>query len=210
LEEALKRHEAMKDTIKDALILAQQSAKDKEDDAKRRADVILSKAEAKIAEFEAQGRRRVEEAEASADDIIAAARTSAAQVSKNAENMRDEAQRRLDNMETEISRRMAEANEKAADITAAARLEARRVVGKAKHEIEEGKKELSDLQLQRRRFLRETHELAASFSHLIDESIRRLDKGNSSWDDAPGSKIEEGASSHFSSIADDADETDIS
>ena len=176
LEETLKRHEEMKDTIKDALILAQQSAKDKEEEARHQAEIILAKAEAKLGEIDDKGRRRVEEAEGTADEIIAAARTAAAQIIKNAEEMKEEAQKRLNGVELEISRHMEEANEKASDITAAARLEARRVTGKVKHEIEENKKEMSDIIQEKRRFLRDSEELVSEFMHIIEEAAKKLDK----------------------------------
>jgi len=176
LEEALKRHEAMKDTIKDALILAQQSAKDKEEDAKRQAEHILAKAEAKIGEIDDEGRRRIEEAEGTADDIVSAARTAAAQIIKSAEEMREEAQKRLESVDLEISSRMAEANEKASEIAVAARLEARRVTGKVKHEIEECKREMSALLVEKRRFLRESEELASAYMHIIEDATKSLNR----------------------------------
>jgi len=176
LEEALKRHEAMKDTIKDALILAQQSAKEKEEDARHQAELILAKAEAKISEIDDKSRRRLEEAEGTADDIVSSARTAAAQIIKSAEDMKDEAQRRLEGVELEISHRMAEASDKASDIAATARLEARRVTSKSKHEVEECKSELNTLILERRRFLRDSEELVATFAHMIEDAAKKLDK----------------------------------
>jgi len=184
LEEALKRHEAMKDTIKDALILAQQSAKDKEEEARHQAELILAKAEAKIGEIDDKSRRRLEEAESTADDIVAAARTAAAQIIKSAEDMKDEAHRRLEGVELDISHRMAEANDKASDITAAARLEARRVAGKIKHEIEECKNDMNNLILERRRFLRDSEELVATFSHMIEDAAKKLDRNSAEGKDS--------------------------
>jgi cell division initiation protein len=207
LEEALKRHEAMKDTIKDALILAQKSAKDKEDEAKHQAELILAKAEAKISEFDLQGRRRLEEAENTADNIVAEARASAAQILKHAEEVQEEAQKRLENMEAEIARRMGEANDKASDITAAARLEARRVTSKVKHEIEESKRELSALQVEKRRFLRDVGELASAFTHVIEEATRKIEKGNPPLDEVEPSKQETARMTlSFSPVVDDADD----
>ncbi|MDR1977528.1 MAG: DivIVA domain-containing protein [Synergistaceae bacterium] len=207
LEEAVKRHEAMKDTIKDALILAQKSAKDKEDEARHQAELILAKAEAKIGEFDLQGRRRLEEAENAADEIVAEARASAAQILKSAEEMRDEAEKRLENMEAEINRRMAEANDRASDITAAARLEARRVTSKVKHEIEESKRELSALQVEKRRFLRDVNELLAAFTHVLDDAGRKLEKGTPSLDELESSKQETTRMTlSFSPVVDDADD----
>jgi cell division initiation protein len=191
LEEALKRHEAMKDTIKDALILAQKSAKDKEDEAKHQAELILAKAEAKIGEIDDRSRRRLEEAESTADDIVAAARTAAAQIIKSAEEMKEEAHRRLEGVELEVAQRMSEANDKASDITAAARLEARRVASKVKHEIEECKREMNSLLLERRRFLRDAEELAGTFTHMIEESMKKLER-NSAPDDKEPQKHESG------------------
>ena len=178
LEEALKRHEAMKDTIKDALILAQQSAKDKEEEARYQAEIILAKAEAKLSEIDEKNRRSVEEAEGTADDIIAAARTSAAQIIKNAEEMREETQRRLENVEQEISNHMAEANDRASEITATARLEARRVTNKVKHDVEECKREMSSLLLEKRHFLRDTEELVSALAHTLEEAKKKLNKSH--------------------------------
>jgi cell division initiation protein len=206
LEEALKRHEAMKDTIKDALILAQKSARDKEDEAKHQADLILAKAETKIGEFELQARRRLEEAEINADNLVADARASAAQIIKSAEEMRDEAQKRLENVEADIAHRMAEANDRASDITAAARLEARRVTSKVKHEIEESKRELSALQVEKRRFLRDTSELVAAFTHVLEEMGRKLEKGLP-LDEMESSKQETGRMTlSFSPVVDESDD----
>ena len=174
LEEALKRHEAMKDTIKDALILAQQSAKDKEEEAKHQADLILAKAEAKIGEIDEKSRRIIEEAESTADDIVVAARTAAAQIIKSAEEVKEEAQRRLANAEQEILVQIAEANDKASEITAAARLEARRVTGKVKHEIEEAKREMNAIISEKRRFLRDAEELASTFMHMLGEATEKM------------------------------------
>ena len=176
LEEALKRHEAMKDTIKDALILAQKSAKDKEEEARHQADIILAKAEAKIGEIDDKTRRRLEEAESTADDIVAAARTAAAQIIKSAEDLKDEAQRRLQGVELEVSSRVAEANDKANDITAAARLEARRTTSKIKHDIEEYKREISELDLEKRQFLKDAEELASTFAHFVGEAAKKLER----------------------------------
>ncbi|MDR2528295.1 MAG: DivIVA domain-containing protein [Synergistaceae bacterium] len=177
LEEAVKRHEAMKDTIKDALILAQKSAKDKEDEAKHHAELILDKARAQLDEIELEARRRREEVEGEADEIVAAARVEASRVLSEAEDLQKEARKRLDNLDAEIAKRMAEANDRASDITAAARLEARRVTSKVKHEIEESKRELSALQIERHRFLRDTVHLVASFSQIIEEAGRKIEKG---------------------------------
>ena len=178
LEEALKRHEAMKDTIKDALILAQQSAKDKEDEARHQAELILAKAEAKIGEIDDKGRRRIEEAEGAADDIVSAARTAAAQIIKSAEEMKEEAQKRLEGVEQEIANHMAEANDKASEITAVARLEARRVTGKVKQEVEEYKHEMKALLMEKRRFLRESEELASAFMRVLEEGTKKLDRSH--------------------------------
>ena len=211
LEEALKRHEAMKDTIKDALILAQKSAKDKEDEAKHQAELILAKAEAKISEIDVQGRRRIDEAESTADDIVAAARTAAAQIIKSAEDTKEEAHRRVENAEAEIKRHLAEANDRASEITAAARVEARRVSNKIKHEIEEGKRELSVIQLERRQFLRESGELATSFSHMLEDAVRRLEKESPLLSDLESPKPESGRMTlSFSPISDDTDEGALS
>ncbi|MDR1621174.1 MAG: DivIVA domain-containing protein [Synergistaceae bacterium] len=207
LEEALKRHEAMKDTIKDALILAQKSAKDKEDEAKHQAELIVAKAEAKMSEFDLQGRRRLEEAEDTADGIIADARASASQIAKEAEAMREEAKKRLEGVDAEVAQRIAEANDRASDITASARLEARRVTGKVKHEIEESKRELSALQVEKRRFLRDASELVAAFTHVLEEMGRKLEKGSLPLDDAEPSKQETGRMTlSFSPVVDDADD----
>jgi cell division initiation protein len=208
LEEALKRHEAMKDTIKDALILAQNAAREKEDEAKHQAELILAKAEAKISEFELQGRRRIEEAENSAANIIGEARADALQVLKQAEEMREDAQRRLENAELEISKRMADANDRASDITAAARLEARRVTSKVKHEIEESKRELSVLLMEKRHFLRDASELVSVFAHLIEDAGRKLEKGNQPLDEGDSSPKQESGrmTLSFSPVVDDADD----
>ena len=207
LEESLKRHEAMKDTIKDALILAQKSAKDKEDEAKHQAELILAKAEAKISEYDLQGRRRLEEAGSNADNIVAEARASAAQILKHAEEVREEAQKRLENMEAEIARRMSEANDKSSDITAAARQEARRVTSKVKHEIEESKRELSALHVEKRRFLRDAGELVSAFAHAIEEAARKIEKGNPPLVEVDSSKQETGRMTlSFYHVVDDADD----
>ena len=174
LEEALKKHEAMKDTIKDALILAQKSAKDKEDEARHQAELIFAKAESRLGDINVEARRRLDEAENAADDIVAAARTAAAQITKSAEEAREEAQKRLTGVEEEISRRMAEANERAGEITAAARVEARRLSIKVKHEIEESRHELENLRLDRAHFLDESAELASVFAHMVEEARRKL------------------------------------
>ena len=184
LEEALKRHEAMKDTIKDALILAQQSAKDKEEEARHQAELILAKAEAKIGEIDDSSRRRLEEAESVADEIVTAARTAAAQIIQSAEETKEEAQRRLDGVERDISNHMAEANDKASEITAAARLEARRITGKIKHEVEESKRELNDLIMEKRDFLRDSEELASSLMHMIEEATKKLNRSYSEVHDS--------------------------
>ena len=178
LEESLKRHEAMKDTIKDPLILAQKSARDKEDEAKRQAELILAQAEAQASECGLQGRRRIEEAENAADDIIAEARNSAAQILKSAEEMKEEAQKHIDGVKTEIAQRLAEADGRANEIAAAARLEARRATGKIKYEIEESKRELSALQVEKRRFLKDAGDLLGAFTHVLDEMNRKLEKEN--------------------------------
>ena len=207
LEEAVKRHEAMKDTIKDALILAQKSAKEKEDEAKRQAELILAQAEAKIGECDLEGQRRIEEAQDAADKLIAEAQESAAHILKNAEELKEEAQKRIENVEAEIAQRLTESNDQANDITAAAHLEARRVTGKIKYEIEESKRELSALQGEKRRFLRDAGDLLAAFTHVLDEMGRKLEKGNSSLDETEASKQE---TTHmtlpFSPIPDDTDE----
>jgi len=176
LEEALKRHEAMKDTIKDALILAQQSAKDKEDEAQRQAEHILAKAEAKVGEIDDESRRRIEEAENTADDIVSSARTAAAQIIKRAEEMKEEAQKRLESVELEVSNRIADANEKANEIAVSARLEARRVTGKVKNDIEECKREMNALVAEKRRFLRQSEEFASSYMNMIEEAMKSLDR----------------------------------
>lgn len=209
LEEALKRHEAMKDTIKDALILAQKSAKDKEDEAKHQAEMIVAKAEAKLGEIDLQGRRRLEEAESTADDIVAAARTAAAQIIKSAEDMKDEAQRRLDSVENEMNQRLAEANDRASEITAAARVEARRVTNKAKHEIEEHRLELAALQTERRHFLRDSQDLLSSFNEMLEEARRKLEKGNALTEEPEPSRVETGRMTlSFSPVSDEADDED--
>lgn len=174
LEEALKKHEAMKDTIKDALILAQKSARDKEDEARHQAELIVAKAESRMGDINAEARRRLEEAESAADDIVAAARTAAAQITKSAEEIRDEAQRRFAGAEEEIQRRMAEANERANEITASARSETRRLTGKVLREIEESRSELENLRMERLRFLEESMTLAASFGYMIEEARKKL------------------------------------
>jgi len=184
LEEALKRHEAMKDTIKDALILAQKSAKDKEEEARHQAELIVAKAEATISEIDEKSRRRLEEAESTADDIVAAARTAAAQIIKSAEEMKEEAQRRLESADLEISHLTAEATDKANDITSAARLEARRVANKVKHEVEECKGEVSSLILEKKRFLRDSEELVSAFSQMIDDAMKKLDRSTGEENDS--------------------------
>lgn len=176
LEEMLKKHEAMKDTIKDALILAQKSAKDKEDEARHQAELILAKAESKMGEVGLEARRRLDEAESEADDIVAAARTAAAQIVKSAEETRDEAQRRLAGMEEEINRRITEANERASEITTSARVEARRIAGKVRHEIEDSRHELNNLRSERLHFLEESAELASVFVRMVEEARQRLEK----------------------------------
>ncbi|MDR1875159.1 MAG: DivIVA domain-containing protein [Synergistaceae bacterium] len=176
LEEALKKHEAMKDTIKDALILAQKSAKDKEDEARHQAELIIAKAESKMGEINAEVRRRLNEAEAAADDVVAAARANAAQIIKNAEEIKEEAQKRLTNADNEVEQRMNEAKERASEITTTARIEARRITGRIKHEIEESKRELSVAQMERLRFLEESAELAAAFERLVEDARQKLDK----------------------------------
>jgi len=188
LEDALKRHEAMKDTIKDALILAQQSAKEKEEEARRQAEHIVAEAEAKIGEVDDESRRRIEEAENMADDIVSAARTAAAQIIKSAEDMKEEAKKRLEGVDLEISSRMAEATEKANEIAVTARLEARRVTGKVKHEIEECKREMSILLAEKRRFLRESEELASSYTRIVEEATRNL---NRDYAEEPDSSMQE-------------------
>jgi len=189
LEEALKRHEAMKDTIKDALILAQQSAKDKEDEARRQAEHILAKAEAKIGEIDDASRRRIEEAEGTADDIVSAARTAAAQIIKRAEELKEEAQRRLDSADVEISDRIADANEKANEIAAAARLEARRVTGKVKQEIEECKREMNALVAEKRRFLRQSEEFAATYVHMLEDATKNLNRNYAEGHDSSAQEL---------------------
>lgn len=207
LEESMKKHEAMKDTIKDALILAQKSAKDKEDEARHQAELILAKAESKVGEFEHEARRRLDEAESTADDIVAAARTAAAQIIKSAEEMRDDAQKRLDNVDMEIDRRMTEANERANEITASARVEARRITSKIKHDIEEGKRELSAIQSERLHFLKDSAELAVTFEHMVDEARRKLEKGNPGLDEAEFSRPEKSRMTlPFSPVANDSDD----
>jgi cell division initiation protein len=176
LEEALKRHEAMKDTIKDALILAQQSAKDKEEEARRQAERILAKAEAKIGEIDDEGHRRLEEAENKADEMVAEARAAAAQIIKSAEEKKEEAEKRLENIELEISRHMEKANEKADAIAASARIEAKRAAGKVRYEIEEYKREMSALIVEKRNFLRDSEALASDFTRTIEEAIKTMDK----------------------------------
>lgn len=176
LEKTLKEHESMKDTIQDALILAQKSARNKEEEAMHQASLILSKAESKLSEVELEVRRRQGEAENSADDVVAAARTAAAQIIKNAEEMREEAQKRLDSVETEIDRRMAEANKRADEISVAARVEARHIAERVKHELEENKRELGVLRSDRERFLKDSAELVSLFEHMIGTARQRLEK----------------------------------
>ncbi|MDR1732567.1 MAG: DivIVA domain-containing protein [Synergistaceae bacterium] len=176
LEEALKKHEAMKDTIKDALILAQKSAKDKEDEARHQAELIVAKAESKMGEINVEARRRLDEAESAADDIVTAARTAAAQIIRSAEETREEAQKRFNGLDEEIARRMNEANERASEITTTARIEARRISGRVRHEIEESKRELNASRAERLRFLKESSELLATFEQIIEESRQKLER----------------------------------
>ncbi|MDR1377827.1 MAG: DivIVA domain-containing protein [Synergistaceae bacterium] len=208
LEESLKRHEAMKDTIKDALILAQNAAKEKEDEAKHQAELILAKAQAKIGEFDLQGRRRLEEAENSADNTIAEARATAAQIIRKAEEKEDEARRKLENTDVDVAKRIAEANDRASDITAAARLEARRVTSKVKHEIEESKRELNLLQVEKRHFLRDTSELVSVFAHMLEDAGRKLEKSSQSLDEGEHSPKQEAGrmTLSFSPVVDEADD----
>ena len=208
LEEALKRHEAMKDTIKDALILAQKSAKDKEDEAKHHAELILDKARAQLDEIELEARRRREEAESEADEIVAAARVEAARILSEAEDLQKETRRRFDNVDAEIAKRMAEASDRASDITAAARLEARRVAGKVKHEIEESKRELTTLQMARHRLLRNSIDLVSAFSQIIAEAGQKIDKGAPPPERDPGTKKQEvgGMTLSFTPVLDDQED----
>jgi len=79
---------------------------------------------------------------------------------------------------------MAEANDKASDIAAEARIEARHVIGKIKHEIEECKNEMNTLILERRRFLRESEELVATFAHMIEDSVKKVERNSSEGKDS--------------------------
>lgn len=212
LEEALKKHEAMKDTIKDALILAQKSAKDKEDEARHQAELIVAKAESRLGDINSEARRRLEEAEGAADDIVAAARTAAAQIIKSAEETREEAQKRLSGMEEEISRRMTDANERASEITAAARVEARRISVRVKHEIEESRRELENLRLDRLHFLEESSELTSVFGHMVEEARQKL-ANQPAFDESESSRPEKGGgvTLPFYPISDkDSDEVPVS
>jgi cell division initiation protein len=192
LEEVLKRQEAMKDTIKDALILAQKSAKEKEEEARHQADLILAKAEAKVGEVDEKRRRLLQEAESTADDVVAAARTAAAQIIKSAEEMKEDAQKRLEGVDLEVEARLAEAKDKASEITATARVEARRVVNKVRNEIEECKREMTGLLLERRRFLRDTMELAKTFTHTIDDATKKLERSSLESEEKDSQKAETG------------------
>ena len=203
LEDALQKHEAMKDTIKDALILAQKSAKDKEEEAQRQAELILAKAESRVEQVEREVRRHLGEAESSADDIVAAARTAAAQIIKSAEDMRDEAQKRLDGVDSEIAQRLTDANERASEITASARVEARRITNKNKQEVEECRHEISLLQVERQRFLKESVDLVKSFERTIEEAQRKLEKGSSGSEDGAGRTEKASTALPFSLVSDD-------
>jgi DivIVA domain-containing protein len=202
LEESLKKHEAMKDTIKDALILAQKSAKDKEDEARRQSDLIIARAESKAGEIGVEARRRLDEAENAADDIIMAARTEAAQIIKSAEENKEEAQKRFNGIEGEIARRITEANERASEITTTARIEARRITGRVKHEIEEGKRELNVVRMERLRFLEESTELVSAFERMLRETRQKLAGAVPNMDAPEAEKPEKPLSLPFYPISD--------
>lgn len=186
LEKVLKENEAMKDTIKDALILAQKSAKDKEEEANLHAEHILAKAESKLSEVGQEVRRRLEEAESSADDIIAAARVTAAQIIKKAEDTWEDTQRKIENTETDAERLIADANKRADEITSMARFEAKRMTENIRKDIEDAERELSSLQTEKTRFLTELADLVNMFGRSIDMARQKQPKSTSQeLDDLP-------------------------
>jgi cell division initiation protein len=185
LEEALKKYESMEATIKDALILAQKSAQEKREEAEHQAALIVAEAERKRNEIDDQVRLRIDEANRSADGIVAAAHASVAQITQEAEKMRDEAQKRFEGMDQEIEQRLAEANNRVGQITANARLEARRMLGKTQSEIEESERAMSALRSEKEHFLREFGDLLSKFGDMLEKA--RSDSAN----EAPAGKPEE-------------------
>jgi F0F1-type ATP synthase membrane subunit b/b' len=142
-----------------------------------------------------------------ADEIIAEARVSAAQIIQEAEAAREDARKKLEKADAEAQERINAANDKASDITAAARLEARRVASKGKHEFEESKREMNVLQVEKRRFLRDASELLSAFTHVLDEMGRKLEKGNLPLDEVEPSKQETARMTlSFSPVVDEADD----
>ncbi|MDR3229968.1 MAG: DivIVA domain-containing protein [Synergistaceae bacterium] len=173
LEEALKKHEAMKDTIKDALILAQKSARDKEDEARRQAELIVARAESKMGEINVEARRRLDEAESAADEIVATARVEAARIIKSAEETKDDLQKRIDSIESDIARRMTEASERASEITATARIEAAQIVKSAEETKEDAQRRLENIESEIARRMADANERASEITTTARIEARR-------------------------------------
>ena len=197
LEEALKKHEAMKDMIKDALILAQKSAKDKDSEARlqaekileeahRQATSIIAEAENRIADIDSEVRRRLDEAEKKAQEVTNEARIAGTQILQNAEAARREVKRRVEAVEQEIASRMEKASDEALEITAVARSEARDLLRRADEEMTAHSQGMETLRAEKQKFLRGALALLVNFGQVIDDAQQKLeddDKKRKNWED---------------------------
>ena len=184
LEEALEKYEGMKDMIKDALILAQKSAKDKEEEARLQAEKtlefartqassIVAEAEGRIADIDSEVQSCMDEAHKKAEQIVNEAKATAAQILQNAEAERQEVKRRADALEQKIALRMEKASDEALGVAAVARAEARDLIKRTEEDIAANRHELETLRLGKQKFLKDALTLVFNFGQMLHDAQKR-------------------------------------
>ncbi|MDR1741480.1 MAG: DivIVA domain-containing protein [Synergistaceae bacterium] len=136
LEERLNRHEAMAETIKETLILAQKSAQETRDEAERMAETTLAEAENKRSQADREASGIIEAARKEAEEIVNAGRLSLVGIERDVEGMRSELKRRLEELDADSKRRNESIEREVAKRLEAADAEAKKRVETATWEAE--------------------------------------------------------------------------
>ncbi len=179
LEDRVKKQEAMKEDIKEALIIARQAAKSTEEKAKADTEKIIADAQAEaekiIAEAEGKVQLRLDEAGRAAGDIVARAKAEATEINQSTEDRRAQADKSLAGIEQELEARRHDAELQAEEIIASARTESRRLMDNARTESHEYNEQIRFLSLKKQQFLKDTMSLLLDFGKAIEEAQQDID-----------------------------------
>ncbi len=147
MEESLNKYESIKEMLKDALVMAQKSAKATE-----------------------------EEARSQAEEAITEAQNEASKILESADLERKEVLRRFAEIENDVAIVLNDAHEKAAFIVAEAKVKEKEIIERAqvyfneqKYAFENLQNDFKNLQDEKEKFLKNTKALLADFNQLLEK-----------------------------------------